>query len=72
MPESKVWFIPVTPAGTPVIYGAANRAGKINAARTEEEAWRNLMEDAKHMPYVNKQAFIDRGYTVERWEGFEP
>lgn len=63
------WYVPVTPGGTPVPYGAANRSGKVNAARTEEEAWANLMEDAKHMPYGTKENFIKRGYTIEYWEG---
>ncbi len=35
---------------------------------TEDEAWAALMKDAAHMPYPDKQAFIDRGYTVEQFE----
>ena len=32
---------------------------------TEDEAWTALLKAAAHMPYPDKQAFIDRGYTVE-------
>jgi len=49
------WF-PVTPGGTICIWLEAN---------TEEEAWSKLLKDAKHMPYVTKENFIKRGYTVE-------
>ena len=48
-------FIPETPAGTPLYH---------LEAKTEKQAWANLLEDAAHMPYPDKQAFIDRGYTV--------
>ena len=52
-------YVPVTPAGTIVI----------NLERpTEDEAWAALLKDAAHMPYPDKQAFIDRGYTVEQFE----
>ena len=66
------WFVPITPGGSPVIWGAGGRRGKLNAAQTEPQAWANLLEDAAHMPYPNKAAFIKRGYTVEKWEGFQP
>ena len=66
------WYVPVTPAGTPLPYGAGARMGKNNAARTEAKAWANLMEDAAHMPYLDRAAFIKRGYAVEKWEGWNP
>lgn len=62
-----VWWVPVTPAGTALMYGAANRMGKVNMARTREKAKRNLMEDAQHMPYRTWKDFVNRGYTIERW-----
>jgi hypothetical protein len=49
-------YVPVTPAGTPLLHLEAN---------TEEQAWKNLMIDAAHMPYVGKPGFVARGYTVE-------
>lgn len=49
-------WIPVTPGGSVLIH---------LEAKTEEKAWKKLMKEAAHMPYPNKQAFIDRGYTVE-------
>jgi len=55
-------FVPFTPAGSCLMH---------LAAPTEEEAWKNLMHDARHMPYPDKAAFIKRGYTVEdssKWE----
>lgn len=49
-------FIPVTPGGSICADLESD---------TEDEAWTALMKAAAHMPYPNKQAFIDRGYTVE-------
>lgn len=49
-------WIPFTPAGTACMHLESD---------TEDEAWEALMKDAAHMPYPDKQAFIDRGYTVE-------
>jgi hypothetical protein len=73
MKKQSVWYVPITPGGTPVAYGAGCRMGKVNAARTEKKAWENLMKDAAHMPYRNKQEFIERGYTIEVWSGgWEP
>lgn len=54
--KNEQWFVPVTPAGTRLDW---------LEAPTEEEAWGNLMEDAAHMPYPDRAAFIKRGYTVE-------
>lgn len=68
----RTWYVPVTPGGTPVIWGASNRRGLLNAAQTEAEAWKNLMADAAHMPYADQAAFEQRGYTIERWENFQP
>jgi hypothetical protein len=72
MSKRGTWFVPITPAGTPVIYGAGQRMGKLNAASTANQAWKNLMEDAAYMPYKDKAAFIKRGYTVEQWKDFAP
>jgi hypothetical protein len=72
MSKRGTWFVPITPAGTPVIYGAGQRTGKLNAASTAAQAWKNLMEDAAHMPYKDKAAFVKRGYTVEQWKDFAP
>ena len=52
------WF-PVTPGGTVCAHLESD---------TEDEGWAALMKDAAHMPYPDKQAFIDRGYTVEEAE----
>lgn len=66
------WYIPVTPAGTPVIWGAGQRLGELNAATTENEAIQNLMADAAHMPYRSWEEFKERGYTIQRVENFMP
>ena len=50
-------YIPVTPGGTVCIWLESD---------TEDEAWEKLMKDASHMPYKNKDGFIDRGYSVEK------
>lgn len=62
-----VWYVPVTPAGTPLIYGGGSRMGKVNAARTEAIAIKHIVEDAAHMPYGNWKNMQKRGYTIERW-----
>lgn len=49
-------YVPITPGGTICIW---------LASKTEEAAWRKLLEDAAHMPYKTKENFIKRGYTVE-------
>jgi hypothetical protein len=67
-----IWYVPVTPAGTPVPYGTAGRIGKLNAARTKKKAIKNLLEDAAHMPYGSWKNFKKRGYTIENWEGWNP
>lgn len=48
-------FVPFTPAGSMLAHLEAD---------SEEQAWDNLMEDAAHMPYPDKDAFINRGYEV--------
>ena len=57
-------YVPVTPGGTICIWLEAD---------TEDKAWDKLLEDASHMPYGSKEAFIERGYEVcamtERPEG---
>lgn len=50
-------YIPITPGGTICTW---------LASPTEDIAWEKLLKDADHMPYVNKQAFIERGYKVEK------
>ena len=68
-----VWFVPVTPAGTPVPYGAHCRPTKLNASRTREGAIKNLLADGAHMPYGNDWSVWEkRGYTIEKWEGWTP
>ena len=49
-------YVPVTPAGTVCTWLESD---------TEDKAWEALMIDAMHMPYIDKQDFVDRGYTVE-------
>lgn len=58
MSKKKERWVPVTPGGTPCSW---------LESRTEAEAWARLMKDAAHMPYKDKDAFIKRGYTVEKW-----
>lgn len=53
------FYVPYTPAGS-----ACNWL----AAETEQEAWKNLMADAAHMPYKTQADFEKRGYTVQKWE----
>ena len=64
------YFVPVTPAGTPVPYSPTST--KILAAKTREQAIKNLMADAAHMPYRTWADFEKRGYTIEEWEGWTP
>lgn len=52
-------YVPFTPGGSMLAHLESN---------TEDEAWNKLMIEAAHMPYTNKQAFIDRGYTIEPME----
>ena len=51
-------FIPSTPGGTLLAH--------LESA-TEAQAWKALMKDAAHMPYPDKAAFIERGYTVSEY-----
>ena len=63
------WFIPITPAGTPLIYSAGSRGmNKVNAARSRGKAIKNLLADAEHMPYGSWKAMQQRGYTIEEWD----
>ena len=55
-------WIPITPAGTPLVN---------LSARTEAVAWEALMGEGAHMPYPDKAAWIERGYTVEHWPGWQ-
>lgn len=52
-------YIPVTPAGSLLAHLEAD---------TEDQAWKNLLEDAAHMPYRGKKGFHERGYTVMEME----
>jgi len=52
-------YIPETPGGTILFHLTSD---------TEDEAWRKLMVDAAHMPYVTREDFIERGYRVEGYE----
>jgi hypothetical protein len=54
----KAKFVPVTPAGTPVV----DLAGT-----TESQAIKNLLKAASHMPYGTWENFQKRGYTIEDW-----
>ena len=58
MKAAKGFYVPATPAGTPLPH---------LKARTEEQAWSNLLRDAAHMPYRGVEGFKKRGYTVEHW-----
>lgn len=59
MTVKKVEYVPHTPAGTPCVW---------ISAKTEAQAWKNLLCDAHHMPYKGIAGFKARGYTVEKWE----
>ena len=63
------YFVPITPAGTPVIYGTGEN---LIAAKTREQAIKNLLKAAAHLPYSTWENFEKRGYTIEEWEGFQP
>jgi len=58
MPDSDMTYIPETPGGTLLINLEAD---------TEEDAWMNLLEDAKHMPYQGIKGFKERGYRVHAY-----
>ena len=51
-------YVPTTPAGTPVIH---------IKAKTREQAIKNLLKDAEHMPYGTWENFEKRGYTIEEY-----
>lgn len=59
MSEKETKFVPVTPAGTPILD---------IAAATEKQAIKNLLEAAAHMPYDGWEGFKARGYTIEKFE----
>lgn len=50
-------YVPVTPGGTFLYHLQSS---------TEDEAWKKLLKDAAHMPYITKENFIKRGYSVEK------
>lgn len=57
--KKKGSYVPCTPGGTALPH---------LKAPTEEQAWKNLLKDAAHMPYRGVEGFKARGYTVEHWE----
>lgn len=61
------WYVPVTPGGTPIIYGAGALMGKRLASKDKQIAINNLLKDAAHMPYGDWEGFQDRGYSIEEW-----
>ena len=61
------WYVPITPGGTPVPYGAGSLMGKQLASKSKEQAIKNLVKDAEHMPYGTWENFQARGYTIEEW-----
>lgn len=62
MRKAKKWFVPVTPAGTPIAHLASS---------TEQEAIKKLLIEASHMPYKTWDNFKKRGYTIKCWD-FKP
>ena len=66
------YFVPVTPAGTPIFYGAGAMLGEVVAAKTHSEAIQNLLRDGAHMPYKTWENFKKRGYTIKEIEVWEP
>lgn len=48
-------YVPVTPAGTPLFHLEAD---------TKEQAVKNLLKDAAHMPYRGWNQFRKRGYRI--------
>ena len=58
MTDSKVKYVPVTPGGTVVMHLEAD---------SEEQAIKNLLRDAAHMPYDGWEGFQQRGYTIETY-----
>ena len=55
--KKSVWY-PITPGGT-----VCNWLG----SSTEDQAWAKLLKDAAHMPYITKENFQKRGYTIEEF-----
>jgi hypothetical protein len=55
-------YIPATPAGTLLMH---------LRARSEDQAWENLLEDAKFMPYNSREEFEARGYEVLSTDGIQ-
>lgn len=51
-------YYPETPGGTVLMHLGAD---------TEEQAWKNLLKDAAHMPYQGIEGFKERGYKVLPW-----
>ena len=65
------YFVPVTPAGTPVLYGAGTLMGREMSSDTKQGAIRNLLLDAAHMPYEGWEEFEERGYTIGEFEDLD-
>ncbi len=60
-------YVPTTPGGTPVPYGAGALMGRNLWAKTREQAIANLLVDAQHMPYKSWGDFEHRGYTIQEY-----
>lgn len=60
-------YVPTTPAGTPIIYGAGALLGKMVANTNKQKAIDNLLKDAQHMPYKTWENFQKRGYTIAEY-----
>lgn len=65
---SKILYVPTTPGGTPIIYGSGGMMGKKVASYNREQAIKNLMKDASHMPYRTWEDFERRGYIIDEYQ----
>lgn len=64
----KILYVPTTPAGTPIVYGSGGMMGKKVASYNRDNAIKNLLKDASHMPYKNWVEFEARGYTIDEYK----
>lgn len=51
-------YVPVTPGGSVLMH---------LEAKSEKQAWNNLLKDVRHMPYRSVKDLQERGYTVEEF-----
>ena len=54
--NKKSRYVPFTPAGSRLAH---------LESKTEDGAWKKLLNDASHMPYKTIKQFKARGYMVE-------